>query len=225
MFLINNRFIIDPASNSCYDKSNDRRLRLEPRIMQLLCLLSEQPGKVMSRETLVNIIWKDYGGGDEGLTQGISVLRKALSDEEKQMIQTLPKKGYSFTGIIGNLEAEHVVQITKVRAKKKRKILWFAAAVVLFAIIISSVFITKKNTTGNIVPYPADMAKQAASEENNTNSISTKDKDNITYRLVIIDDRPPVFYREDKMIPVSQWEPYQDMINYLKTELGKKKKK
>jgi DNA-binding winged helix-turn-helix (wHTH) protein len=224
MFLINDRFLIDPASNSCLDKSGNRQLRLEPRIMQLLCLLSEQPGKVIGRETLVNIIWKDYGGGDEGLTQGISVLRKALSDEDRQMIQTLPKKGYCFTGIISNVEQETHTDPTSLPGKKKRQMLWVAAAAVLLIGLVSVVFIYN-NKTGNTVPYPTDMAKQSARDENSSNSISTKDKDNITYRLVIIEDRPPIFYRENKMIPVGEWEPYQDMINYLKTELAKKSKK
>ncbi len=221
MFQINERFVINPATGSCEDLSTNRQIRLEPRIMQLLLMLVEQPFQVISRETLVTMIWNDYGGGDEGLTQGISVLRKALSDDSKELIQTLPKKGYCFTGRVTAVSQQITNDIPPKPVKKISRLLWLGAAVVLALVIIITLTLLHNNS-GNSVKMPDDLAKHAATAENSTNTITTRDKNNITYKLVMIEDRPPVFYRGDSMIPVGQWEPYQDMINYLKAELARK---
>ena len=93
MYYINNRFCVDPSSNLLTDLEEKRDTRLEPRIMELLCMLTDQTGKTITREHLVTSIWKDYGGGDDGLTQAISTLRKVLDDQNKELIHTIPKKG------------------------------------------------------------------------------------------------------------------------------------
>lgn len=223
MFLINERFVIDPATGTCGDKLTGTHTRLEPRIMQLLLLLTEKPNQVISRESLVSRIWNDYGGGDEGLTQGISALRKALSDESKQLIRTLPKKGYCFTGQVASADTDRV-EGEQSASLKRRKNSWYAAAAVL-ALVVAGIWFFSANSGPRPVTLPADFSSYAASRENETNSISAKDKNNVSYKLVVIGDRPPVFYRGDSIVPVGQWEPYQDMINYLKTELARKQGK
>lgn len=218
MFLINNRFLADPVAGTILDQSTGTQQRLEPRIMQLLSLFLEQSGKVVTRESLVAVIWKDYGGGDEGLTQGISILRRALHDEKKEIIRTIPKKGYCFAGSLDIPGTRPAVS----PAKKKTGIAIPAVGILLLAVILFLVLRQPAGKSAHTVPFPSDMAQQAAAEENSTNTISTQDSNGITYRLVMIGDRPPVFYRSEVIIPVHLWEPYQDIINYLKNELSRK---
>ena len=85
-FYINNRYFIDPSSNSLKVEATGKKRKMEPRIMEVLCMLAAKPGQTISREEMVSTIWKDYGGGDEGLTQAISTLRKLLSDQDKELI-------------------------------------------------------------------------------------------------------------------------------------------
>ena len=89
-FRINNAFTVMPGKNMVNE------VRLEPRLMKLLCLLAENPRQVISREKIIETIWQGYGGGDEGLTQAISFLRKLFNDHEKKIIETVPKAGYIF---------------------------------------------------------------------------------------------------------------------------------
>ena len=69
---------------------------LEPKIMDLLVLLAAHPGEVMSRETLVEQVWKVEFGADESLTRAVSLLRKTFRDagHPGEVIETIPKRGY-----------------------------------------------------------------------------------------------------------------------------------
>src|SRR5687767_11999175 len=93
-YLINNRFLVDAQVHHVKDISTGLDHHLEPRIMAVLLALLKNPGTLVSRETLVQEIWNDYAGAEEGLTQAISSLRKLLSDDSKELIRTVPKKGY-----------------------------------------------------------------------------------------------------------------------------------
>jgi adenylate cyclase len=76
--------------------SEDRSLRLEPRVMDVLACLAGESGRVVAKEELLAMVW---GGAfvEEGvLSQAIHSLRKALGDDARQprYIQTIPKRGY-----------------------------------------------------------------------------------------------------------------------------------
>jgi DNA-binding winged helix-turn-helix (wHTH) protein len=96
--LINDRFEVDRLRGEVTDRQTGMLNRIEPRLIKLLCLLAEHREKPVSRKMIVKEIWDNYPGGDEGLNQAISVLRKLLSDNEKRIIETLPKIGYCFHG-------------------------------------------------------------------------------------------------------------------------------
>lgn len=98
-FEIDQRFEVDRSGNTVYDRQRGIRHRLEPRLMRLLCLLADNEGQVVSRETIIKEIWDDYPGAGDGLNQGISHLRKVLEDDNRSLIRTLPKIGYLFDGL------------------------------------------------------------------------------------------------------------------------------
>lgn len=95
-FLINHRFLIDPSRHSVLDLQTQSETRLELRHINLLGQLCRNTGKLVERDFLIKEIWNDYSGADDALTQGISALRKLLADEKKELIKTIPKKGYIF---------------------------------------------------------------------------------------------------------------------------------
>ena len=217
MYNINDRFCVDPSSNLLKDLAEDRDIRLEPRIMELLCMLTDQPGKTITREHLVTSIWKDYGGGDDGLTQAISTLRKVLADPNKELIQTIPKKGYSFNG--------KVSQAQQKSSKKSVRKSVAIAVVIIVAIPLSLLAFknyfgsTKKEAPFTEIAFPPTSAESDLSEQNPQNTIVTTGPDSIRYRLVMIGDQPPRFYINDTIIPVHQWDQYMPLINHLKKQL------
>ncbi len=85
---------IDPAACSLTRKGET--VRLEPKAMDLLVFLAKNPGKVHSRDFLLEKVWSDVIVSDESLTNAIIKLRKALQDSARnpEYIETLPKRGY-----------------------------------------------------------------------------------------------------------------------------------
>lgn len=93
----------------CIDVFSDRNelvakgktLRLEPKVMGVLCALADAGNEVVSREALLDQVWSDYNTADERLTRTISELRKLISEVDcKPYIQTIPKCGYRLIPII-----------------------------------------------------------------------------------------------------------------------------
>src|SRR4051812_34692418 len=93
-FLINERFQVNPDLNYLTDKETGKETRLEQRLMDVLWLLAANHNQLVTRERLIREVWNDYGGADEGLNQAISFIRKILADSNKEIIETIPKKGY-----------------------------------------------------------------------------------------------------------------------------------
>ena len=69
---------------------------VEPMVMEVLSVLAENAGEVVTREALIDRVWGVGYGGDERLSRAISLLRKALGDTrgKHEYIQTIPKTGY-----------------------------------------------------------------------------------------------------------------------------------
>lgn len=94
-----------PDSLSLPDQDPLIQRQLEPRLMRLLCLLTENVGKVVSRDHLIEKLWPRVVVNENSLTRAISDLRKALSIPREATadgcmalkcveIKTVPKRGY-----------------------------------------------------------------------------------------------------------------------------------
>ncbi|MCI0718342.1 MAG: tetratricopeptide repeat protein [Acidobacteria bacterium] len=76
------------------------RLRLQNQPFQVLALLLEHPGEVVTREELRQKLWPTdtFIDFDTGLNSAIKKLRDVLGDsaEKPRYIETLPRRGYRF---------------------------------------------------------------------------------------------------------------------------------
>ena len=131
LIFINNRFVINRAKNEVSDQEKGEVTRLEPRLMKLLGLLVDKPGEVITREFIIKQVWDDYPGANEGLNQAISSLRKLLADGNKEIIQTLPKQGYSFHGLI-SWQPQNV----SVKTTDNKRLKVIVAAILFLTILI-----------------------------------------------------------------------------------------
>jgi TolB-like protein/DNA-binding winged helix-turn-helix (wHTH) protein len=70
--------------------------RVEPKIMQVLVVLVEHSGDVVSKEQIFQRVWPGTFVSDEVLTRSVSELRRVFGDNprEPKYIQTIPKGGY-----------------------------------------------------------------------------------------------------------------------------------
>lgn len=111
--VINRHFTINASRNEVLDNRTGTSVRVEPRLMKLLCLLVENHGEIVERSLIIKLVWNDYPGASEGLNQAISGLRKLLEDDQKKIIETLPKTGYCFHGTIEEIPIKHQVRSLK----------------------------------------------------------------------------------------------------------------
>jgi transcriptional activator of cad operon len=81
---------------ACALHGPDGEQRVEPKVMDLLCLLAEHPGRVLSRERIMDALWPGLVVGDDALARTLSKLRQALGDDAKspRYIETIAKRGY-----------------------------------------------------------------------------------------------------------------------------------
>ena len=82
------------------------RLKLHRQPFQVLSLLLEHPGDLVTREELRQKLWpgETFVDFDTGLNSAVKKLRDALCDsaEEPRYIETLPRRGYRFIGQVQN---------------------------------------------------------------------------------------------------------------------------
>ncbi|MDO8472751.1 MAG: response regulator transcription factor [Dehalococcoidia bacterium] len=85
-----------------------RKVDLTYREYQLLKYLAANPGKVVTRETLLNKVWGyDYFGGDRTFDVHVRRLRSKLEDSEHVFVDTVRNVGYRFRGQTGNTIGEY----------------------------------------------------------------------------------------------------------------------
>jgi TolB-like protein/Tfp pilus assembly protein PilF len=90
-------------------RNDGKRIRLQDQPLQILSMLLEAPGQVVTREELRNRLWPSdtFVDFDHSLNKAINKLREALSDsaETPRFIETLPKRGYRFLAATDAREA------------------------------------------------------------------------------------------------------------------------
>jgi len=93
------------------------RMKLQDQPFQILALLLERPGDVVTREELRQKLWPadTFVDFDTGLNSAIKKLRDVLADsaEEPRYIETLPRRGYRFIAHAENGDLPAPVPIEK----------------------------------------------------------------------------------------------------------------
>ncbi len=75
----------------------DKTIELSPKEFELLALLVQHPGRLFSRDEILNSIWGyDYTGSTRTVDEHVKRLRRKLDTERFQYIQTVWGIGYKF---------------------------------------------------------------------------------------------------------------------------------
>ena len=77
---------------------NGARVLLTPKVIDILFVLVQNAGQLVTKESLMKAVWPDVTVVESGLTRNISVLRKALEEDapEGLYVETIPRRGYRF---------------------------------------------------------------------------------------------------------------------------------
>src|SRR5690348_538089 len=89
------------------------RIKLPPQAFQVLQMLVERPGQLISREEFHRALWPadTFVDFDQGLNSAVKKIRDALNDsaETPRYIETLPRLGYRFVGEVNGRDSTDVL--------------------------------------------------------------------------------------------------------------------
>jgi len=118
------------------------KIRLPDQSFQILQVLLDRPGEVVTREELQQRLWTSdtFVDFDVGLNSAIRKLRDALDDsaENPRFVETLPRRGYRFVASVTLAKPDQLpepVAGSTVMAGARVGSTWIAGALVLMATI------------------------------------------------------------------------------------------
>ena len=102
-------------------KSPEHTKTLEPKVMDVLVFLAERQGEVVSRQQILDAVWREVVVGDEVVSRAMSLLRTELGDDQKnpRYVKTISKRGYCLIAdviLVPSNEPQHVESISDASA-------------------------------------------------------------------------------------------------------------
>jgi eukaryotic-like serine/threonine-protein kinase len=95
-------------------RKNGRKIKLQDRPFDILQILLERPGEVISREEFCKRLWPadTFVDFDHSLNASINKLRQALNDdaESPRFVATVGRRGYKFIASLQATEPQYVVE-------------------------------------------------------------------------------------------------------------------
>lgn len=86
------RFRLDAKARQLSDENGSQNIR--PKTLALLLYLAQRPEQVISKQTLLDIIWDDVKVDEGVIFQSVREIRTLFDDPN--IIQNFPRKGYQF---------------------------------------------------------------------------------------------------------------------------------
>jgi Tol biopolymer transport system component/DNA-binding winged helix-turn-helix (wHTH) protein len=139
-------FEVDPRSGEL--RKAGVKLKFGGQPFQVLSVLLERPGEVVTREELQKRLWPDtFVDVDHNLNTAINKIREVLGDsaESPRYVETLPRRGYRF---IGEVEppVERVVPVVPDRGSHSRRWSGIAAGIVAISVLAFGAFVAYRSS-------------------------------------------------------------------------------
>ena len=101
-------FELDPKAGEL--RKNGMKVRLQGQPIEILVLLLQRPGEIVTREELQKDLWPadTFVDFEQGLNNAMKRLRAALDDdaESPHFIETMPRRGYRFIAAVESVGIE-----------------------------------------------------------------------------------------------------------------------
>ena len=113
------------------------RLKLPGQPFQVLAILLECPGEVVTREELQKRLWPDtFVDVDHNLNTAINKIREVLGDsaESPRFVETLPRRGYRFVAPVEGNQTTEVPGSPGVR--QEPRMTWVRRSSILFIVLV-----------------------------------------------------------------------------------------
>ena len=80
--------------------AGDEEIALRPKTFEFLRHLVSNPGRLVSKDELLAVVWPNIVVTDDSLVQCVTELRRALRDHDQRLIKTVQRRGYRFEGVL-----------------------------------------------------------------------------------------------------------------------------
>ena len=87
------QYVVDLVADELRTAKGEH-VELRPRSLAVLRLLAEHAGRLVTKDDLIAKVWDDVAVTEDSLTQCIADIRRAIGDEERRVLRTMPRKGY-----------------------------------------------------------------------------------------------------------------------------------
>ena len=93
-------FVLDSEAGEL--RRDETRIDLRPKLYSLLLFFVENRGRLISKEEILDSVWRDIHVSDGSLNRTVAELRQILGDDSRQprLVETVPRRGYKFIGAI-----------------------------------------------------------------------------------------------------------------------------
>jgi DNA-binding winged helix-turn-helix (wHTH) protein/TolB-like protein/Flp pilus assembly protein TadD len=154
---------------------DDESRRLEPKAMHVFYQLALCAGETVSRQELMDKVWHGRVVVEDALTRIISQVRLTLNDSKsRQLIHTVPKKGYRLSADVTWLTRQEFIQFSTkngippspIAASNKGKIVVITILSLIFAMLLFTLLISAPEQQGAL---PKELTEQI------TQNIATND--------------------------------------------------
>ena len=99
---------------------NGQTVPIQPKVFDMLVVLAEKQGEIVSRDDLMKAVWRDTFVEESNLRFCIHTLRKTLGKNAngKDYVETIPKRGYRFTADVNEKSVEIIPETIDETAEK-----------------------------------------------------------------------------------------------------------
>ena len=146
-------------------RKNGVKLRIQEQPFQILLLLLEQPGEIVSREEIQGKLWPEdtFVDFEQGLNSAVKKLRETLGDsaETPRFIATVPRRGYRFmqdVSVETDPSSPPAVQEGALSPPShKQRFVWWGAAVALAIVAVLAWSIISRRTASVPATQPVPV--------------------------------------------------------------------
>jgi len=154
--------------------NNGKTITLEPKILEVLLVLAEQPGRVVSKTDIIEKVWGNVIVEPNALHRCIRQLRKTFNDnvKEQSYIQTYPRKGYSLVADVSNemdsnIDVKQSIEPNSISVVPTKITNTYLLSLLILLVLIATYLLSKETPHfyqfNNLTPLTATDAVEANS--------------------------------------------------------------